>query len=472
MTLNTQLALVDIETTGGRTTRDSITEIAVIIVSDGGEVNRWQTLVNPHCYIPQKIQNLTGITNEMVRDAPSFDDIAVELYDLLKDKLFVAHNARFDYGFIKNHFNRAGYLFQSKVLCTVRLSRKLYPAYKSHSMDRLIERHDLKPLSRHRAMGDADLIKQFMDVCYGQFGRVDVEVAIKQLIKQSALPSYLETDISTIPNTPGVYLFYNDKDSLPIYIGKSINMRTRVLSHFSSDYTSTKEHKIATQTKYIEFIETAGELGALLLESKLIKQKMPIYNRKLRRTKRFYRLVLSDKDNINSIKITSTLEYKDTCAKDSYGCFRSKKAAEQALEALVSKNQLCPKFCGLDKSKGCCFSYQVKKCRGVCCNQEPAVLYNLRLRSALIKYQRANWPYSGVIGVREFCENNGKMNIHLLNNWMHLCTLTTNDELSEIELENLQPTDANHDETKILISQLLNKVPSRDIITLTGGSLR
>ncbi len=149
------LAIIDLETTGMTATADRITEIGIIRVVDNKVVEEWSTLVNPECSIPPDIQSLTGITNQMVKNAPTFRQIAEEVQARLYDHVFVAHNARFDYGFIKNEFRRLDITFTEEVLCTVRLARKLYPGYPSYSLDALRARHRLSMEGRHRAMGDA-----------------------------------------------------------------------------------------------------------------------------------------------------------------------------------------------------------------------------------------------------------------------------------------------------------------------------
>src|SRR5690349_13659610 len=148
--------LLDLETTGATPTCDRITEIGLIRYENGVEVGRWNTLINPEISIPPFIQRLTGITPDMVSQAPVFSEIRETLLDWLSDAVLCAHNVLFDYGFLKNEFNRIGMTFQKKLLCTVKLSRTLYPQHHSHSLDALIERFNLICERRHRAMGDTE----------------------------------------------------------------------------------------------------------------------------------------------------------------------------------------------------------------------------------------------------------------------------------------------------------------------------
>ncbi len=155
-----RLAFVDLETTGGNALVDRITEIGVVFVDENG-VREWSQLLQPDTRIPVFIERLTGITNQMVITAPRFVDIAHELCQLLKGYLFIAHNARFDYSFLKNEFKRVELDFRPDILCSVKLSRALFPEHKHHNLDSVIERHGLTVSARHRALGDAQVIYQF-----------------------------------------------------------------------------------------------------------------------------------------------------------------------------------------------------------------------------------------------------------------------------------------------------------------------
>jgi DNA polymerase-3 subunit epsilon len=198
------LAFIDIETTGSHFERDRITEIAVKTLHDD-HVEVWESLINPQVFIPSNIQQLTGITPQMVQAQPEFSDLAKEIYSQLENKIFVAHNARFDYGFIKASFKRLGIDFKPKVLCTVKLSRHLFPEQKRHNLDTLIQVHDLKVSSRHRALGDADLLHQFWQVCEARFGKEKLLDAIDVLAANASLPSHIDQDlINQIPDKPGV----------------------------------------------------------------------------------------------------------------------------------------------------------------------------------------------------------------------------------------------------------------------------
>jgi DNA polymerase-3 subunit epsilon len=276
------LAFVDLETTGATATADRITEIGIIEVDADG-VREWSRLVNPGTPISGFIQNLTGISNAMVADAPPFADVADEVLARLDGRLFIAHNARFDYGFLKNEFKRAGHEFRATVLCTVKLSRKLFPQHARHNLDSLIERHDLSVSSRHRALGDAQLIHQFWNRLQTAVAPETLAAAVKALTARPSLPAGLDpAAIDDLPDGPGVYLFYGEND-LPLYVGKSKELKKRVLAHFAADHAAAREMNLAQQVRRIECIETGGEIGALLKEAALVKALQPIHNRSLRR---------------------------------------------------------------------------------------------------------------------------------------------------------------------------------------------
>jgi DNA polymerase III epsilon subunit family exonuclease len=281
-------AFVDLETTGTRAAADRITEIGIVRVESpddaGPRVTEWSSLVDPEVPIPPAIQALTGITNAMVAAAPTFSRVATDVLEMLSDCVFVAHNARFDYGFLKHAFARLGKAFSAKVLCTVRLSRRLFPdAEGGHGLDALIARHGLAITDRHRALGDARAIWSFVELLYRTLPAASIDAAIRRLLRMPSLPPQLAPDaLDALPEAPGVYVFYGD-NPLPLYIGKSVNLRERVAAHFSQDWRSETDLRLSREITRIEHEETAGELGALLREAVLVKSRLPAHNRALRR---------------------------------------------------------------------------------------------------------------------------------------------------------------------------------------------
>ena len=275
-------AFVDLETTGGNPARNRIIEVAVVAVDDGIVVDEWARLVAPGRPIPPSITGLTGIDDAMLADAPAFSGIRDELLERLRGRTVVAHNARFDYGFLRHEFRREGITFRAPVMCTVRLSRALYPGVRGHGLDALIRRFDLPLDARHRALGDARAALSFVDAATRDLGAASVTRAIERQCKGPSLPPQLPADaLEGLPHSPGVYLFYGEDDAL-LYVGKSIDLHDRVRSHLAGDHRTHTATRIAHRLTRIDWQETVGELGALLREARLIKQLRPLHNRRLR----------------------------------------------------------------------------------------------------------------------------------------------------------------------------------------------
>ncbi len=292
-----RLAFVDVETTGSSPERERVTEVGLVVVDidgDDARVTEWSSLVNPGIPIPADIQWLTGITNDMVRGAPAFAELAQELYDRLEGAIFVAHNARFDYGFLRAEFGRAGLNFHARTLCTVRLSRHLYPDRAPHTLDAIIERFGLGGEQRHRALGDARVLWRLLQKLADRHPPAELELAVAALLRHPSLPSHLPPDaLDALPHAPGVYLFYGLNEH-PIYIGKSVDLRARVSGHFNAEHRAPRELRLSQEVHRLEWEETAGELGALLREGELIKSRLPAHNIALRRKLNQVMLELDD----------------------------------------------------------------------------------------------------------------------------------------------------------------------------------
>ena len=422
------LAFVDIETTGSHFERDRITEIGIKTLASN-QIQVWEQLINPQTFIPQNIQRLTGISPQMVENQPSFDQIARELKQELEGKIFIAHNARFDYGFIKASFKRIGIDFRPKVLCTVKLSRLLFPDQPRHNLDTIIHAHDLQVSARHRALGDADLLLQFWRVCESKFGKEKLSEVMNQLIGNPSLPPNIDKVlIDSIPEGPGCYIFYGD-NKIPLYIGKSISLRSRVMGHFQGALTQRKEMKLSLQVRDIDWIETSGELGALILESQLIKERMPSMNIKLRRSKDLCGWSLVEDESGVLIPTLVTHHQLVPGLQDNlYGLFYSKREAHSYLKAIAKKYHLCEALLGLEKriEGKSCFGYQVKQCGGACLNLTPVALHNLQLKTTLEFFKVQVWPYAGPIAIKE----GGEMIV--IDKWCYLGTAINEDELYEL----------------------------------------
>ena len=424
--------LLDLETTGGNAVRDRITEIAAVRMEGGQEVARWSTLVHPGGRIPPFIQSLTGISDAMVADAPGFDEVAGTLLALLQGAVLVAHNVRFDHGFLLHEFARADITLKTRTLCTVRLSRLLYPQHRSHGLDAIMQRHGLQTQARHRAMGDVDMVLAWLRLVEADLGADTLRQQAQILLQGSAaLPPQLDTRITDIPDGPGVYLFYGE-GPLPLYIGKSVTMRSRVMSHFQAASRQPREMRMAQEIRRVEWRETAGELGALLLEARLVKDLQPVHNRQLRRERALCAWRLDDNPKVRPLTtLVSGADFEPTQFGQLYGVYRSRRQAQDALRELADAHGLCLQALGLESGQGRCFAHQIGHCKGVCCGQEKPERHRLRLELALAEQKLRVWPYTGPIGLREVDTVRGRTEIHLFDQWCHLATVYDDDSLAE-----------------------------------------
>lgn len=278
-----EYAIVDIETTGGYAGGSRITEIAIIIHDGDAIIDRWETLVNPEKEIPIPIFALTGINNEMVRDAPIFDDIAPKVFEMLADRIFVAHNVNFDYSFVRHQLEESGLKWTARKLCTVRAARKITPGLSSYSLGNLCSSLQIELQNRHRAGGDADATA----ILFSRLLEWDQEGIIDKMIRKTApdqrLPPNLpREDFDRLPEKPGVYYFYN-REKKVVYVGKAVNLKKRITSHFSGHSAGPQRQHFLRDIHSISFEVCATELMALLLECSEIKNLWPVHNKALKR---------------------------------------------------------------------------------------------------------------------------------------------------------------------------------------------
>ncbi len=379
--------IIDIETTGNGIKGNRITEIAIFKFDSEKLVDEFTSLVNPECPIPNFITGLTGIDDQMVTNAPTFKEISGQIIEITKDSIFVAHAVNFDYGVIKEEFHLIGVDFSRKKLCTVRLSRKLIPGFKSYSLGKLCSAIGIPLKDRHRARGDAHatvlLFKKLL-------GNPDAEKTIKAFLnsrsQEATLPPLVsKKNIDELSTKPGVYYFKNSSGEI-IYVGKAINIKKRVLSHF---YTKTNhELLLCNETSSIDYELSGSELVALLMESAAIKIHYPKYNRAQKRNAAQYSIFsYEDRRGVlhlafntlkNSINPILVLNNKTDC--------------RTYLEEICKAYSLCPKYCHLQTTLGKCSYYENMKCDGVCCGKENIVDYNIKVENAIkvVKEQTKN----------------------------------------------------------------------------------
>jgi DNA polymerase-3 subunit epsilon len=416
--LDQPFVFVDIDTTGGSYRYSRVLEVGVVRVENGQVVREFSKLINSGNPVPAFITKLTGITNEDIVGAPSFADIAHELSDILDGAIFVAHNVHFDHNFLKMEFDRLGAPFKPSLLCTVRLSRALFPTVKGHKLQDIITRFDIPTQARHRAYDDALVLWQFTRIVYGIFDLDTIEEATKKQLKSPSVPSHLDKSlIENLPETAGVYVF-EDQDSTPLYVGKSVNIKKRVMSHFSDYHGSSTELKISTQIRNIRTVRTHGELGALLTESRMIKDLQPMYNKRLRRKARVtLALRYRDKDGYSRVMLKDADEITPDDAQNILSTFSSSGRAKLSLDATCRNFYLCPKLLNLEKAHGECFMSQLKKCFGACTGSEDVTRYNDRFEAAFEHTQVTEWEYGSPILITEKDSTQDGSDGFVVNQW-------------------------------------------------------
>lgn len=374
--------VVDIETTGKGIYGNRITEIALYNVDNGEITESFCSLVNPECAIPEFITGLTGITNAMVNRAPTFDNLAEEIDTFCRDRIFVAHSVNFDYPIVREEFARCGISFQRKKLCTVRLSRKVFPGLHSYSLGKLCTSLGIPLNDRHRAGGDAKATALLLQRILEEPGGAEkIAVFLNARSQESTLPPLLpKDDYNQLPEAPGIYYFKDEKGRI-LYVGKAINVKKRVLGHF---YDRTeKELALCRETAGIDFNQSGSELLALLMETAAIKKHFPPYNRAQKSIRPSFGLFqYADRDGIFHLAINRISK-----GQQSVKVFYSEAEARIFLETLCENYQLCAKYCHLQEGVSHCGHFRVPDCPGVCRGQEEAASYNMRVKEALKSLQ-------------------------------------------------------------------------------------
>lgn len=374
--------IIDIETTGGQPSQDKITEIAMVKHDGTRIIDEYSTLLNPNRPITWYVSKLTGITDEMVAKAPQFYEVARKIVEFTEGCIFVAHNVRFDYSFIKKEFHALGFNFHRKRLCTVRLGRKLIPGQPSYSLGTLCQNLGIEITDRHRALGDAKATAVLFEMMLRRHDEKALIPYLEDEIKASLVPSQIPNNlINRLPEETGVY-FFHDADGKIIYIGKSTNIRKRVIQHFAIDLNSKKEMELKNSIADIDYQITGSELVALLLESDLIKKLKPIMNRAQRRSVFPYGLFSSkDENGYITFEVKRISENAQPLTQ-----LGTALAAKSFLQHFTSELGLCQKLNHLYKTQTCCFEYTVHQCKGACIGQEPVEEYNARAKMLINRY--------------------------------------------------------------------------------------
>lgn len=375
----TTYSIIDIETTGGDPKVDRITEIAIYLHDGEKVIDSYVSLVNPEMPIPEFITRITGIDNEMVREAPKFYEIAKRIVEITEGAVFVAHNVRFDYSFVQKEFRTLGYTFSRKQLCTVKLSRKLIPGHKSYSLSKLAPALGIKNEASHRAFGDATATVELFEKLLAIQAGTTLSLSLQQEIAQVKLPPNLPPErLEVLPETTGVYFFFGAQGEI-LYVGKSNNIRKRILSHFQGAYKSVRTMELINLIHEIQTEETGSELIALLRENEEIKRLQPLYNRaQLRQTFRYGIYQTVTEAGYIKLYIDKFRQKNQPVAG-----YSSKGSAESALQRRGRELELCPKLYGAEQGSGRCFHHQLHICRGACVESEDPEEYNQRVAKAV-----------------------------------------------------------------------------------------
>lgn len=371
-------AIVDIETTGGSARSAGITEIAVLVHDGYQVVDTFHTLLNPQQYIPAYITGLTGIDESMVADAPIFEEIAPELFGLLEDKVFVAHNVNFDYGFVKEAFTSIGIPFDAPKLCTVQLSRKAFPGLQSYSLGRICNHLNIHIQARHRAFGDAEATAELFGKIYDK----NEEIVLGSLRKKQSfhfLPPHIsEEKYISLPEETGIYYFLDEK-GIPIYIGKALNIRSRFKQHFSGKSEEEEKFQLKSLIRDVQWKLTGSEFLACLLELQEIKHKWPKFNKAAKFKSMSWGLV-SYEDGNGYLRLQVAKISKGT---QIIAQFNSHAEAFHLLKHKVHEFGLCPKLAGIQKSTNFCFDYEKSQCAGACGGEESPEVYNQKVKQLI-----------------------------------------------------------------------------------------
>jgi len=414
-----RLALIDLETTGTSPATDRITEIGLVLM-DAGEVTQcWSSLVNPGQPVAPEIQWLTGLSNEQLARAPVFSEVWPHLAPLLHQRILVAHNARFDHGFLKAEWRRLGERHFTEVLCTARLSRRLFSHVQGHGLDAISLRHGLEPRAaglarthaadctrtqRHSALGDALRLAAFVQTLNDSLPAPHLQTAILALLRRPACPPNLDASIlESLPEEPGVYVFRGESGQ-PLYVGKARNLSERIRGHFHADSRLAIDARLSNETHAIETQVTADEFAALVLEAQWVKGLAPLHNRQLRSRPGVRFIHLPDPNGAPRLLSLGDLlklgPSPSSWPPDLFGPFPSAAAARSALGHLGRVHCLCDAGIGLwhrgrEGAPAPCFSRQIGRCLGLCTGDESVPSHHARLQAALQALRLPPWPCDG-----------------------------------------------------------------------------
>ena len=371
-------AIVDIETTGSYAAANGITEISIHVHDGSIVVEKFETLINPGQPIPYYIQVMTGITDKMVATAPTFDAVAEKIYNILHDKIFIAHNVNFDYSFVNSHLKECGFDLNSKKLCTVRLSRKIFPGFPSYSLGKLCQSLGIKINDRHRAGGDTEATVKVFELLLQNDKEQHIQKSLQRNSKEAILPPNVPKEhFNQLPYTPGVYFFHNEKGKV-VYVGKANNIRYRVNSHFSNNSESRQKQNFMQHVYAISYQCCGTELMSCILESTEIKKRWPIFNSSQKRWEDVYG-IFEYEDQNGYLRLAIDKNRKRL---NPVYTFHYLVDGHAIIRKLIKDFSLCPKLCFIQKDPAKCQGIKEGYCYGACEKKEPAEVYNERVKKA------------------------------------------------------------------------------------------
>jgi DNA polymerase-3 subunit epsilon len=451
------LAVVEVKTTGAHPARDAIWELAIIQVdAEGCVAERLHWLFEPGVALPSQLLSLSGLHPLELRGQPRIDSEAQAIADAICGRVLVGHNLRFSLAFLRRVLPDWKTL-RSAQLCTLRLARAALPELASAGFDALCAHFGITRFFRDRAVPDAEAVLTLARHLLQEVA----PTALGHQLRSAARPPLLAAErFAQLPERPGVYYFLGDGGA-QLYLGKSRNLRRRVMSHFQNDHRDRRSLQMVQQIRDVQVAITAGELGALLFESAEIKRLQPLYNRRLRKQRELLTWALTGEPGELHIELLQHHALRPGLRH--VGLFRSRHQARQWLLEQARERRLCLRVLGLEEGEGACFAYQLGHCAGACCGEEPRSAHDRRLLAGAERLQTQAWPWNGPVALVERDEQHGLTQWHVLDQWRHLGTVD--------QLDHAQPLLAarrggfNLDTYHILLGHL-RRHPNMEIVPL------
>lgn len=451
------LAVVEVKTTGVHPARDAIWELAIIQVdAEGCVAERLHWLFEPCVALPPQLLSLSGLHPLELSGQPRIDSEARAIADAIRGRVLMGHNLRFSLAFLRRVLPDWKTL-RPPQLCILRLARATLPQLASAGFDALCAHFGITRFFRDRAVPDAEAVLTLAQHLLQQVA----PTTLGQQLRSAARPPLLAAErFAQLPERPGVYYFVGDGGA-QLYVGKSRNLRRRVMSHFQNDHRDRRSLQMVQQIRDVQLAVTAGELGALLFESAEIKRLQPLYNRRLRKQRELLTWALAGEPGELHIELLQHHALRPGLRH--VGLFRSRHQARQWLLEQARERRLCLRVLGLEEGEGACFAYQLGRCAGACCGEEPRSAHDRRLLAGAERLQTQAWPWNGPVALVERDEQHGLTQWHVLDQWRHLGTVD--------QLEHAQPLLAarrggfNLDTYHILIGHL-RRHPNMEIVPL------